>query len=60
MSVIWSSGVSGVSKVLKSMEKRLGLSELSVIYISWVPAVEGGSTVIHTAVISAYLSNFAC
>ena len=30
---------SGVSDVLKSMEKRSGLSELSVI--SWVSAVEG-------------------
>ena len=30
---------SGVSNVLKSMEKRSGLSELSVI--PWVSAVEG-------------------
>ena len=37
----WGVCYSGVSNVLKSIEKQLGLSELSVI--SWVSAVEGVS-----------------
>ena len=36
---LWGVRYSGVSDVLRSMEKQSGLSELSVI--SWVSAVEG-------------------
>ena len=39
MPVIRSSGVSAIQEFLMSMEKRSGLSELSII--SWVSTVEG-------------------
>ena len=52
VSIIRSSRVSAIQGFLKSMEKRLGLSELSIM--SWMSAVEGCPLSAHAEITSLY------